>query len=216
MSQPSANTTTETFATTDQTVETEVTTTTLTQSEAIAMYFCEDLEEFIQKARVNLSNYLNIPSTISVQVRELLEWLFDDLTHLLRNELIVGIHILLYTPQIDPALNAYPLIYHAHYVIRERERSIDPDEQGTVSHGGRLAPPAGAWINAGFAILVDWNPSSSPNARALAQRSNGYWFDWVPEEARYDATVLLQYRQGDLSTHDVTVTRWEATLPGLQ
>src|SRR5258708_39646384 len=100
---------TETYATVETTVEATVVPRTVTQSEQIARYFTEDLLQFVHDTNINLASELQIPSDYPQNTEEVIWMLFDDLSHMLRDRLITGVHLLLSEPDRDPNTHAYPL-----------------------------------------------------------------------------------------------------------
>src|SRR6266571_2943562 len=141
---------TETYAATQDTTEATVTPLVMTQTEQIARYFTDDLSHLIDLANIDLIKELEIPpdSGFGVTRQEIIEMLYDDLTHMLRERLITAIHLLLSKPQRDPNTGAYPLRYHATYTIHQQgqgERRLLAQVQ---RFGGRIAPPERVWVGA--------------------------------------------------------------------
>jgi hypothetical protein len=219
MSQPNTGTGATTYEAAREYVETTpdatatVVAASFTQSEAIATYFHDDLERFLQRTQLSLFEYLQVPGGMTP--RELLNLLYDDLAHLLRDRLITGMHIILYNPTFDATRQAYPIVWHAQYLIEWPARVLNPGSQPAESWGGRLNVPEGAWMNAKFAIIIDW-AADARDRRSLARRANGYWFDWVARGNRYDASSLVQYQNGGMSVEGAVVRRDVSAVPGAQ
>ena len=195
---------TETYLSTDSTVETYVVPRIVTKSDQIAHYFVDDLEKLVDIAHIDLVEVLQIPIDYSQDASDIILMLHEDLSHMLRDQLITGIHLLLSDKDMDANTGAYPLRYHADYVVG---RSLQPSSNAQ-RFGGNIAPPKHVWRDARFTLLIDWNPSASDRRRQV--RRPDYCFDWVPEEARFDATSLVRYREGGMSVDGATVTRDEA------
>jgi hypothetical protein len=205
---------TEAYAYTKDTTEVTVVPRIITQSEQIARYFIEDLTELVKLTNIDLITTLDIPSEYARSVDDILSMLFDDLSHMLRDSLITGVQLLLSEPKVDPNTHAYPLRYHAIYTIHMNTpgRTLKRPETTQRRFNGHLAPPKNVWIDARFALLIDWNPTAAERRR-IAHRPE-YWFDWVPEQARFDATSLVRYREGGMTFDEVRVDRTEARSPG--
>lgn len=204
---------TETYANTKDTTEVTVVARVMTQSEQIARYFTDDLQRFVQVAHINLMQELAIPAEYASSNEEVIEMLYDDLTHMLREGLITGVHLLLSEPRLDPNSHAYPLRYHAQYLINAPSGVARTLQNNAQRFGGELAPLQRIWENARFALLIDWNPSA--NARRRQVRRPAYCFDWVPDQDRFDATCLIRYREGGMTYNGVVVVeRTESASPG--
>ncbi len=206
---------TEAYADTNQTVIAQVTPRTVTQSDQIARYFTDDLKNFVRETNINLVEELDIPSEHNLSSSEAIEMLYEDLAHMLREGIITGIHLLLSEPQRDPNSGAFPLRYHAMYVVnsntRTPQRSLS--SSSVQQRGGSLALPTNVWLDARFALLIDWNPSANERRRLV--RRPEYCFDWVPKQAKYDATTLIRYREGTMTVNSATVVeRRELRSPG--
>lgn len=206
---------TETFAEVDETVTVTVDLSTVTYAEQIARYFFDDVSNFLRETGINFATYLQLPpdSDYPTELDELMEMLYDDLAHMLRDHLITGFHLLLSEPNPDPNINnAYPLRYHARYNIYLPQRTLDPrqpDEKPKIT-GGRLAPPDKVLFrDARFDMLVDWDPAAT-EARMHKVRRPDYWYNWVPESARFDETRLVAYREGSFSSGHTKVGRIES------
>jgi len=197
---------TETYAETKQTVEVTVVPRSMTQSQEIARYFIDDLKQFLKDTRIDLARELQIPPEYTHDQDILVEMLFDDLTHMLRDGLITGIHLLLSDPEPDKNTQAYPLTYHARYVIDMPERNLKA--ANARQFGGRLAPPKKFKAGTRFALLIDWNPNANERRRQV--RKPDYCFNWVPETVRYDGTTVVRFREGGMTIDSATVKRIES------
>ncbi len=195
---------------------------TIAQSEQIARYFTEDLEKFIADTHIDLIRQLDIPPSFARKDKTVINKLFSDLSHMLRDSMITGIHLLLSNPEIDVNTHFYPLRYHAEYTIltangNAGERDLRPDKAHYSSQriGGYLAPPRESWIGAKFALLLDWNMTLSGRRRNA--RPPDYWFNWVPINDSYDATSLVRFREGGMAFDGANlVSRRETSSPGYQ
>ncbi len=210
MADPTSGSVTETYATTTETTEVTVVPRIITQSQQIARYFAEDLLQFLKDTKINLAEELQIPPEYTQDPLELVEMLYDDLAHLLRDGLITGVHLLLSEQVVDKTTHAYPLRYHAWYLIQMPERTLKISE--AKRFGGKLAPPRKIADGARFVLLIDWNMTA--NERRRQARRPEYCFDWVPESSRFDATTLIRYREGGMTVDSATVSRWERVAPG--
>lgn len=209
MASPGSGSQTETYAYTKETTEVTVVPRIVTQSEQIARYFTEDLHAFVDEMYVDLVRWLEIPPDFPQDNKEIVELLYADLSHMLRDGLITGIHILLSDMEIDPNRHGYPVRYHARYCIQLPERHLRTSEAKRI--GGKLAPPRDVWINARFALLIDWNPKASVRS---GLGPPDYVFEWVLETARFDVSSLVRYRQGGMTIDSARVDRREAAAPG--
>jgi len=206
-----SNAVTETYALTTATTDVTVVPRIITQSEQIARYFTEDLEKFVEQSHIDLIKVLEIPPDQAYSTRDVIYMLFDDISHMLRDGLITGIHLLLANPDIDKNLHAYPLRYHAMYTINVPARSLKESNE-SQRFNGFLAPPHNVWVGARFALLIDWNPTANSNRHRI--RRPEYCFDWVPEHNRFDETSLIRYREGGMAFAGATVNRAEFKSPG--
>jgi hypothetical protein len=200
-----------TYQYTQSTQKTSVVPRIVTQTEQIARYFTEDLEKFVEETHIDLIRELDIPAEYASSNREVLFMLFDDLSHLLRDSIITGIHLLLHEPARDPNTHAFQVRYHAEYRISIPERSLKQSDQA-MRFNGYLAPPRNIWLGASFSLLIDWNTSA--NERRRSAHRPEYWFDWLPELSQYDATSLIRYREGGMAFDGATVDRTEYRTPG--
>ena len=210
MSPPGAASGTTTYIETDQTAQSVVIPSIVTRSESIALYFADDLEEFLRLSHIDLARELHIPSDYSHDPKDIVELLYDDLSHMLRDELITGIHLLLSDDEQDPNTGSYLVRYHVQYTI-DASQGQTPPGGSPQRFGGLIAPPRDAWTGARFALLIDWNASARSKRQHV--RRPIYNFDWVPESARFDATSVLCYREGELAVDGARVIRKETHLP---
>ncbi|HVU66100.1 MAG TPA: hypothetical protein VHD63_03185 [Ktedonobacteraceae bacterium] len=215
-----SNAQTVTYATTTETEEITVTSnvmtqaTALTKNEQIARYFIQDLTHFIRLTSIDLIKELEIPPDpdYSGSQEDVLALLYEDLTHMLREGLITGIHLLLSESQPDQNTGRYLLRYHATYTINQTQQGQRRLQADVRRFGGDIAPPAHVWEKARFALLIDW--SAADERRRQVHRPR-YFFDWVPPNARFDARSLVRYREGGLTYNGaVVVDRAEARSPG--
>lgn len=206
-SNPNASTSTTTYADTETTSHSTVIPSIITRSEQIAHYFADDLEEFLRLTHIDLAKELQIPYGYSHDSRDIVSLLYDDLSHMLRDELITGIHLLLSDNRLDSSTGAYLVRYHVQYTV-DASRSLSSSVSSQPQRfGGLVAPPKDVWWDARFALLIDWNKGAG--AKRYRVRRPDYNFDWVPEASRFDATSVLLYRQGSLTADSATVVRVE-------
>lgn len=208
---------TETYTSTKTTIETTVVPTIITQSDQIAHYFTEDLEKLVRLTNTDLAQVLQIPPEYSQDAKDIVLMLYEDISHMLRDQLITGIHLLLSDPDPDQSTSAYPLRYHARYSINTTSSLLQtsPITANTKREGGQIEPPKDALRDARFALLIDWNQSANDRRRRV--RRPDYYFDWVPEISRFDATNLVRYREGGMAVDSaVVVNRAEAISPSRQ
>jgi hypothetical protein len=213
---------TDTYTYTKETVETIVVPRIITQSDQIAHYFTEDLEEFVRLSHTDLAKVLQIPPEYPQDTGDIILMLYEDIAHMLRDQLIIGVHLLLSEMHPDPNTGAYPLRYHARYSITPDNNiyPLAPSTSTTAQRTGKsIAPPTNIWREARFALLIDWNPSAKERRQKV--RRPEYCFDWVPEEARFDATNLVRYSKGGMLSDSArvdseTVIREELTSPAYQ
>lgn len=197
---------TTTFIDSDETTFSTVVPSIIARSEHIALYFADDLEEFLHLTHVDLADELHIPSEYSQNPRDIVSMLYDDLSHMLRDELITGIHLLLCDSQLDPNTSAYPVRYHVQYTIDASTSHTPPSTSSQPQRfGGLIAPPRDVLRYKRFALLIDWN--SSANSKRNRVRRPDYNFDWVPESEKYDATTVVSYRPGGLTVDGAMVIR---------
>jgi len=193
---------TETFAESEE--KTIVVPRVVTQSDEIATYFTDDLERFVQLSNINLAQVLQIPPDYTQDTSDIINTLYEDIAHMLRDQLITGLHILLSDMEPDVNTGMYPLRYHVKYSIG-RNLLSSPTVRRT---GGLIEPPKNAWRNARFVLLIDWDTNANERRRQVRRPS--YCFDWVPEETRFDATNLICYREGGLTVEGIIVQRDES------
>ncbi len=210
-----SNSQTETYATTEETTEVTVTPVVMTQTEQIAGFFIDDLTHFIHLTNIDLLKELEIPREpdYSGSREDILHLLYEDLTHMLREGLISGIHLLLSESQPDANTGRYMLRYHATYTIDQAQQGQRRLQADVERFGGTLIPPPHVWEKARFALLIDWNRSVAERRRQVHRPR--YFFDWVPPSARFDERSLVRYREGGLTYNGATVVeRTEARSPG--
>lgn len=214
---------TSTYLTTDQTVQATIVPKIITQSDEIATYFAEDLEEFVRLTHTDLALAFQVPHEYSQNSRDIINMLYEDISHMLRDGLITGVHLVLSDNIMDPGSNAFIVRYHAQYLIDNPDPNIstiptqplngqspaDPQQDGRF--GGLLAPPKDVWRDSLFALLIDWSPTAR-NRRHSIHRPE-YCFDWVTQEKRFDATNVLQFRDGGLAVDSATVAKRIEFLP---
>ncbi len=219
---PGASSSTSTYITTQQTVQTNVVPSVITQSDEIATYFAEDLEEFVRLTHTDLAQAFQVPTEYSQDTADIINMLYEDIAHMLRDGLITGLHLVLSDNFMDPGANAFIVRYHAHYMIDNPNGGFastipTPSPSGAPSNqrfGGLLAPPKNVWRDSLFALLIDWSPTAR-SRRHRVQRPE-YCFDWVTQEKRFDATNVLQFREGGLAVDSATVKRFESLPPEFQ
>src|SRR5437763_766119 len=125
MATPGVGARVDVFAATVNTVETTVIPRIVTQSQQIARYFTDDLKHFLRQTGFNLIKYLDIPDDYPQDTEEIIEMLYEDLSHLIRDKLIIGINLLISDPDPDPNLQgAYRLRYHALYQLEVPNRAL--------------------------------------------------------------------------------------------
>lgn len=204
-----------TYIETTEKVTVSILSRTVAQSEHIARYFTDDLENFIADTHIDLMYELGIPLEEAQDSQEVIRKLFDDLSHLLRDSMITGIHLLLSEPKADPNSHQYPLRYHAEYTISTPIRDLRSDKEQYNSQriNGYLKPKVEAARDAKFVLLIDWNPTM--NARRRSASPPEYWFNWIPRQERFDQTTLVRYREGGMVFDGANVVgRTEYTSPG--
>jgi len=198
---PGGNTSSDTIAFTDSEDVSfaSVVPSIISRSEHIALYFADDLEEFLRLTNIDLADELHIPLDYSQDPRDIIAMLYDDLSHMLRDELITGIHLLLSDRTPDPNKGgAYPVKYHVQYTINASNATSTLPSSGSSPKpfGGLIAPPRDVLKDSRFALLIDWN--NSAKSKRYRVRRPEYNFDWVPESAKFDATTVVSYREGGL------------------
>lgn len=173
---------------------------TVKGTDEMARYVTNDLEELVELTHVNLSDELQIPLEYYHRQEDIIALLMDDLSRMLRDELITGIHILLRDRNFDIGSGAYPVRYHVHYTIGQ------PDSQA-VNGGGLISQTRNTLLNARFALLVDWNRIQGSKIKRLGRPE--YNFDWVPEAARFKSSNTQPYRTSGIMVDGVHVKRVE-------
>lgn len=156
------------------------------QSHEIANCIAEDLKEFVRHTHVDLAQMFMFPPEYVQNSEDIILMLYEDISHMLRDQIAKGIHLLLAECDIDPNTGQYPLRYHVEY-------SIDPTPlpPGQPPYGGNLVPPKKIWHNARFVLLLDWNPNMPDHIQNV--RRPEYCFDWIAEEPRFDASMLVSH-----------------------
>lgn len=205
---------TSTYATTSSTSSTTVVPSIITQSDQIAIYFANDLEAFVDHTYINLAREFQIPYEYSQETKDIINMLYADISHMLRDRLITGIHIILSDDAMDPGANAYLVRYHVCYTIDNPNVLLPSNGTEADVTGGLVMPPPKVWQNARFALLIDWSPESK-GRRHLVRRPN-YLFDWMPREERFDATNVIRYHEGSLVAENASVKRYQAAPPEYQ
>lgn len=207
----------ETFAFTDNTTNVTVVPHTITQPMQVARYFTEDLKEFLRTTQIDLIHYLQIEDDPSYpqDLEEIINLLYDDVSHMIRDGLLSAINLLISDSEPDPNLpGVFLLRYHATYLISDPVRPLR--SEAAQRFGGYLAPPLEALRDSKFRfdLLIDWNEKVNKVLRRAAVRPL-YLFDWVPETSRFDGSNLVRYRSGGMTMDGATiVSREEATRSG--
>lgn len=177
----------------------------LIKAESIARYFIEDLEALIRNTNIDLPAYIQqTPGELQLNNRDVLSMLYDDIAHMLRDEVIIGLHVLFSDEQKNDDLNSYPLRYLAKYSFDKIGNNNLEEIKSLKSISGPLAPPENIWCNAHFALTAKWNPIARLD-RYLRIRRPSYNFDWQSESPRsqeskpqrelYDGANLRLYRE---------------------
>src|SRR6266568_459470 len=115
----------------------------IAQNEQIIRYFTEDLIGYTHDADIKLAHELQLIPEYTQNTQEMIELLYDDFSHMLRNGLINGIHLLLSETQVDPHSGAYPLRYHAMYLINHPGSNLMKDHW---SQNNRLTLTKGIFL----------------------------------------------------------------------
>jgi hypothetical protein len=210
---PGANVQSRVYADVDAAVHAIVVPSIITQSDEIATYFAEDLEEFVRLTHTDLANAFQVPTDYPQGTKDIINMLYEDIAHMLRDGLIIGIHLLLSDNVMDPGANAYIVRYHAHYMINNPNNAFS-SASAKGRFGGLLAPPKDVWRNSLFALLIDWSPTAK-NRRYHVQRPD-YCFDWVTQEKQFDATNVVHFRDGEMAVDSASVKRYESLPPEYQ
>lgn len=217
MMNPGSGTRSETFVFTDNTTEVTVVPHTISQPMQIARYFTEDLKEFLRTTHIDLVQYLQIEGDRDYpqDLEEVINLLYDDISHMIRDGLLSAINLLISDNQPDSNLSGVFLLrYHATYLIGDPVRSLR--NEAAQRFGGYLAPPLKMLGdgNYRFDLLIDWNDKVDKRLRRSAMRPL-YLFDWVPETSRFDGSNLVRYRSGGMTMDGATiVSREEAVRAG--
>jgi hypothetical protein len=192
------NSASEAFLLTETTIQANVMSHTRTQSDQLARYFAEDLEQLVSLAKINLAKEFGFPPEYPSSNQDVIDMLYEDLAHMLRGNLITGIHLVLREPHADPNTGFYPVRYHVHYTVGSKTENISGISHGHL--GGLTPPPPEVWQDARFALLIDWN--STTKERVCRPE---YLFDWIPDEAHFDSTNLIHYRNEHLAVDGASV-----------
>lgn len=213
----SASTTQSASASSSSTI---VTSQVITQTDQIASYFIKDLEKFVRYAHVDLIDALQVPPDYSQDVADIIVLLYEDISHMLRDRLIVGIHLLLCENELDPNTGSYPLRYHVSYAINNPlapAAGTPTPATGTppaAPKGTELQIPPEIWRNTRFSLLVDWDENAID--KHFHVRRPNYCFDWIPEEMRFDAVNLVQWQDAGIVLGGAEVNRAETVSPAHQ
>src|SRR5947209_8289324 len=103
---------------------------TQTQSDQLALYFAEDLEQLVSLAKINLAEELGFPPKFPSSNQDVIAMLYDDLAHMLRDNLITGIHLMLREPHVDPMTGSYTVRYYVHYTVGSETENISGISRG--------------------------------------------------------------------------------------
>lgn len=191
------------------------------QSEQVARYITDDLTHIVNEAHINLMQEFQIhdgyfahtsnATNATQQMAEVIKMLSDDLMHMMRDELIVGLHILLSDSEMDKGTNAYRAHYHVHYEIDiQSNNTVRP--VNIVRVGGLVSIPQRVAQGARFDLLIDWSTSAQGQQENICRPN--YWFDWVTEEEYLDAIGMEQYQEGRVEDGtQIIVVRTEGIPP---
>jgi hypothetical protein len=205
---------TSTYSTTSSTIQTYIVPSVITQSDQIAMYFANDLEAFVKHTHLDLAREFQIPYEYSQDTMDIINMLYADISHMLRDRLITGIHLILSDNEMDVGSNAYVVRYHVCYTITNPNALLSSSSASAEVKGDLVMPPPRVWQGARFALLIDWSPESR-GKRHMVRRPD-YCFDWMPREERFDATNVIRYSHGALVADTANVIRYEAAPPEYQ
>ena len=203
-----------TQSTSASTVTTTVTSQVITQTDQIASYFIKDLEKFVQYAHIDLIDALQIPPDYSQDTGDIILLLYEDISHMLRDELIVGIHLILCENELDPNTGSYPLRYHVFYAINNASAPAAGTPMPPAPKGTELQIPPEIWRNTRFSLLIDWDERAID--KHFHVRRPNYCFDWIPEEMRFDAANLIQWQHANITAGNAEVNRTETVSPAHQ
>ena len=176
-----------------------------------------DFVALVTGARLDVAQALAAPASEYVaEPSVFVELLLHDLDRLLRDGLILGVHLLLADPLADPSGQSEPLLYHARYLIAPpsvapgpAHNAPDDDDQEQPEQPRQLTPADAVALairaarGARFALLIDWNARIEPAQASQAQRPT-YLFDWSPLD-RFGPHSLVRYYAGGLRTELVNV-----------
>lgn len=172
----------------------------LVQSFVVAQYFTDDLEELVRLTHTDLMEMLQIPASYGQpDNKDILLLLYQDISHMVRDNVISGLHLLLCDANLNSNNGYYPLRYHAFYKIdltTEREAIYSNTSNEFRSDSRLVQPPKEVLQNCRLVILIDWNPAIGEGWREI--RRPKYCFDWMNEVTSFDAQMLVDYRDGYL------------------
>jgi hypothetical protein len=168
----------------------------ITRSHEVALYFAEDLLKLVNTATIDLAREFQIPLEYSQDPQDIIDMLYEDIAHMLRDGLINGIHLIISDNEMDKGTNAYKVRYHVHYRVDTRGLDISPVTDAGERRGLEFGPPLNVWHNARFALLIDWSLSAHNSYHQV--RRPDYCFDWVTEANRFDTTNLICFREGQM------------------
>jgi hypothetical protein len=184
----------------------------ITRSYEVALFFSEDLLHLVNTANIDLARGFQVPPEYSQDIQDIINMLYEDIAHILRDGLIHGIHLVISDNDIDKGTNAYKVRYHVHYRVDMNSLgSATPIADTGERQGLEFGPPLKVWHNARFALLVDWHPSARKNRHQVCRPD--YCFDWVTEENRFDATNLICFREGQLVGDSAQIVSREELAP---
>src|SRR5258708_1104731 len=163
----------------------------LEDSRSIAQYLVQGIQELVSHMNLDLASYLG---SSGKETRELLEMLREDIEHMLYDELINGIRLVIERQRKNQAMEPRLYLYQANYTIVYNGRaSVIP-----ATMGGLIAPPANLGPHIQFDLQMDWKqPITEDQWRKV--RPPFYHFDWSPwmtNVAIYNDKNLVLYREG--------------------
>lgn len=184
----------------------------IARSHEVALYFAEDLLQLVNAANIDLASEFQVPLEYSQDPKDIVDMLYEDIAHMLRNGLITGMHLILSDSDMDKGTNAYKVRYHVHYQVDTSSLATSSGINAGTRTGLEFGPPRKIWHDARFRLLIDWSPSVRDAIHQV--RRPEYCFDWVIEENRFDATNLHAFRDGQMtgdSEDEEIVIRQERT-----